>query len=76
MRLGQKNFMDKVEKCVTDGTPLLIENLPEEVDVVLDPLLGRALIKKGTAIKLGDKEVIFCHKQQLKNHLKDEIINF
>merc|ERR1719320_979221 len=51
IRLGQKNMLETVEKCVIAGSPLLIEHLPEEIDVVLDPLLGRVLIKKGTAIK-------------------------
>lgn len=31
----------------------------ENIDPVLDPLLGRNLIKKGKAIKIGDKEVEF-----------------
>ena len=55
LRLGQKFFMDKVELCVAEGRTLLLENLCEEIDPVLDPLLGRNLIKKGKAIKLGDK---------------------
>ena len=31
-------------RSVSSGTPLLIENLPEELDPVLDPLLGRWVI--------------------------------
>ena len=46
--------MDKVEQCVSEGKTLLLENLCEEIDPVLDPLLGRNLIKKGKAIKLGE----------------------
>lgn len=38
---------------------VLIENIGETVDAVLEPLLSRALIRKGTAIKIGDKEVDF-----------------
>lgn len=37
----------------------MIEYIGESVDAVLDPLLGRALIRKGRAIKMGDKEVDF-----------------
>ena len=70
IRLGQKNFLDTVEKCVTSGQPLLIENLPEEIDVVLDPLLGRVLIKKGTAMKMGDKEIEYNHDFKLFLHTK------
>ena len=70
IRLGQKNFLDTVEKCVASGQPLLIENLPEEIDVVLDPLLGRVLIKKGTAMKMGDKEIEYNHDFKLFLHTK------
>ena len=70
IRLGQKNFMETIEKCVSEGLVLLIENLPEEVDAVLDPLLGRQLIKKGKAIKLGDKEIEYSQEFQLYLHSK------
>jgi len=42
-------------RCVSQGNTLLIENLDEDIEPVLDPLLGRVLIKKGKAIRLGDK---------------------
>jgi len=39
-----------------EGYPLLIENVENEVDVMLDPLLEKQVIIKGRAqlIKLGD----------------------
>ena len=70
MRLGQKGYLDIVENCVTQGKTLLIENIGEEIDAVLDPILGRNLIKKGKAIKLGDKEVEYDAKFQLFLHTK------
>ena len=70
LRLGQKYFMDQVEICVSEGKTLLLENLCEEIDPVLDPLLGRNLIKKGKAIKLGDKEVEYDVNFQLYLHTK------
>ena len=80
IRLGQKRYMDTIEECVSNGKPLLIENLPEDIDPVLDPLLGRMLIKKGTAIKLGDKEVeynpdfqLYLHTKMANPHYKPEI---
>ena len=57
IRLDQKGYLETIEKCVSEGKTLLIENMPEEVEPVLDPLLGRQLVKKGKAIKIGDKEV-------------------
>jgi dynein heavy chain len=41
-----------------------------QVDAVLDPLLGRNLIKRGRAIKIGDKEMDFNPKFRLILHTK------
>jgi dynein heavy chain len=57
IRLGQKGYLDAIEKAVSNGDVVLIENIGETVDPVLDPLIGRNTIKKGRAIKMGDKEV-------------------
>ena len=80
IRLGQKNYLKTVEKCVVEGIPLLIENMPEEIDPVLEPLFGRMLIKKGTAIKLGDKEMeynssfkLYLHTKLANPHYKPEL---
>lgn len=47
IRLGQKGFLDIIEKSITSGATVLVENIGESVDPVLDALLGRNLIKKG-----------------------------
>ena len=70
LRLGHKGYLDTIESCVSQGKILMIENLDEDIEPVLDPLLGRLLIKKGKAIKLGDKEVEYHPKFQLFLHTK------
>ncbi|XP_035709844.1 dynein beta chain, ciliary [Folsomia candida] len=57
IRLGQKGYLDIIEDAITKGVTILIENIMENVDPVLEPLLARNLIKKGTAIKMGDREI-------------------
>lgn len=57
IRLGQKGYLDIIEDALVKGSTVLIESIDENIDPVLDPLLGRSLIKKGKAIKIGDKEV-------------------
>lgn len=47
IRLGQKGYLDIIEKSIIKGDTVLLENIGETVDPVLDPLLGRNLIKKG-----------------------------
>lgn len=60
-----RGYLDSIEKAVSDGSILLIENIGETIDAVLDPLLGRMLIKKGKYIKMGEKEVEFNPKFRL-----------
>ncbi|XP_066247509.1 dynein beta chain, ciliary [Euwallacea similis] len=70
IRLGQKGYLDIIEKAITEGATVLVENIEETVDPVLDPLLGRNLIKKGKAIKIGDKEIEYNSNFRLILHTK------
>jgi hypothetical protein len=47
IRLGQRGYLDVIEQSISSGATVLLENIEEHVDPVLDPLLGRNLIKKG-----------------------------
>ena len=40
-------YLDSIESAVSNGDTLLLENISENVEPVLDPLLGRNTIKKG-----------------------------
>lgn len=70
IRIGQKGYLDIIEKSLAKGNTVLIENIDENLDPVLDPLLGRNLIKKGKAIKVGDKEVEYNSTFRLILHTK------
>ena len=47
VRLGQKGYLDAIERAVSNGDFLLLENIGESIDPVLDSLVGRLTIKKG-----------------------------
>ena len=49
----------QVISCIENGTPLLMENLPEDIDAVLDPVIGKQTTKRGRrlTLKIGDAEV-------------------
>lgn len=70
IRLGQRGYLDVIELSLANGSTVLLENIGETVDPVLDPLLGRNLIKKGRAIKIGDKEVEYNSMFRLLLHTK------
>ena len=59
IQLSQDRYLDTVEQCLENGIPLLIENMGEDIDAVLDPVIARETSKKGRnlLIKLGDKEI-------------------
>eukprot|EP00658_Telonema_sp_P-2_P057198 TRINITY_DN4564_c0_g1_i1.p1 TRINITY_DN4564_c0_g1~~TRINITY_DN4564_c0_g1_i1.p1 ORF type:complete len:548 (+),score=216.81 TRINITY_DN4564_c0_g1_i1:198-1841(+) len=56
--LSAKYFRRHLEDSMCNGTPLLIENIEEEVDPVLDPVLNKAIIRSGKflRINLPDKD--------------------
>ncbi|KAL9897380.1 dynein heavy chain at 93AB [Glossina fuscipes fuscipes] len=70
IRMGQRSYLDVIEKAITKGNIVLIENIDEHLDPVLDSLLGRNLIKKGQAIKIGDKEIEYNASFRLILHTK------
>ncbi|KAK9794950.1 hypothetical protein WJX73_010224 [Symbiochloris irregularis] len=65
--LSDKHFRVHLEECMSMGKPLLIENIEEELDPVLDPVLERRVIRKGKTliIALADKEVDFSEDFRL-----------
>ncbi|CAK8676513.1 unnamed protein product [Clavelina lepadiformis] len=70
VRIGQRGYLDTIENALGVGDPVLIENIEENVDPVLGPLLGRETIKKGRYIKIGDKECEFHPSFRLILHTK------
>jgi len=59
IQFSQKFWLKKVEAAVTNGNVLMIEAVGEEIDAILDPLLGRQFVKKGKSlmVKLGQEDV-------------------
>jgi len=57
--LQQKGSFKKIELAISTGQILMIENVMQEIDPILDPLLSRSYIKKGKGytVKLGAEDI-------------------
>lgn len=47
IKLTDTDYMRTLENCIQFGTPLLLENVAEEIDPSLEPLLLRQTFKQG-----------------------------
>jgi dynein heavy chain len=65
----------QVIHCIENGIPLLIENLPVDIDAVLDPVIGKQTIRRGRNVimKIGDAEVEYNPKFRL--YLQTKLAN-
>ncbi|KAL0038617.1 hypothetical protein WJX79_000048 [Trebouxia sp. C0005] len=72
---SQAKYIDTVISCIETGTPLLMENLPEDIDAVLDPVIGKQTIKRGRnlILKIGDNEVEY--DQNFRLYLQTKLAN-
>ncbi|XP_063305793.1 dynein axonemal heavy chain 2 [Pelobates fuscus] len=59
--LQMPDFMRILEQAVQFGTPVLLQNVQEDLDPSLSPILNKAVTKVGgkLQIRLGDKDVVY-----------------
>ena len=77
---GNEGLAEVLERCIREGSVLMIENIDEELDNYLEPLMTRQFVKKGTVIKLGDKLVDYhpdfrfiLHTKLANPHFRPEL---
>lgn len=61
MKLSNKEYLRTLENAVQFGRPVLIENINEEIDPALEPVLQKQIYKRQNQfyIKLGETEVAY-----------------
>ncbi|XP_069175792.1 dynein axonemal heavy chain 7 isoform X4 [Procambarus clarkii] len=59
IKLSDPDFIRTLENCIQFGQPVLLENVGEELDPILEPLLLKQTFKQSgsTCIKLGDATI-------------------
>lgn len=56
-----RNFLRDLEQAISYGLPYMLQDVEEELDPALEPVLTKSVIKRGTreVLRLGDKELDF-----------------
>ncbi|GFR44543.1 hypothetical protein Agub_g5814 [Astrephomene gubernaculifera] len=59
MKLSDGDYIRRLENAIQFGTPVLLENIGEELDPTLEPLLLKSVFKQGggLCIRLGDTTI-------------------
>jgi len=68
LQFTMNNWLRKVTDCIQMGGQLLIEAVGQEIDAILEPVLSRAVIKRGRTamiIKIAGEEIDYDNKFQL-----------
>ncbi|XP_044525004.1 dynein axonemal heavy chain 7 [Gracilinanus agilis] len=62
IKLSDSDYVRTLENCIQFGTPVLLENVGEELDPVLEPLLLKQTFKQGgsVCIRLGDTTIEYA----------------
>lgn len=57
--LRQANFVRTIENAIQFGSPILLEDVPESLDPVLEPVLLKLVVTVGgiSTMRLGDNNV-------------------
>ncbi|XP_044307141.1 dynein axonemal heavy chain 12 [Varanus komodoensis] len=75
IKFTDTDYMRTLENCIQFGTPLLLENVGEEIDPSLEPLLLRQTFKQGgiDCIRLG--EVVIEYSYDFKFYITTKLRN-
>ncbi|CAG9311235.1 unnamed protein product [Blepharisma stoltei] len=76
IQFSQERWVTKLESCIQLGRTVMIESIGQEIDAILEPLLARAIIKKGKStllIKLGAEEIEY--NPSFKLYLQTKLSN-
>lgn len=61
MDFGQPNYLKIMENCLSEGKPIIVQNVGEVLDPSIAPILTKAIVTIGTSqvIKFNDKMVAY-----------------
>ncbi|CAM39085.2 putative dynein heavy chain [Leishmania braziliensis MHOM/BR/75/M2904] len=67
VQMNDRTFSNSLQEQLDQGRPLIIENIPEEVDMMLDPVLERQVVRSGKTLlmKINGEDMTYNEKFSL-----------
>jgi dynein heavy chain len=67
MRIGAKNYIFELERAIENGIPVLLENMDENIDPIIFPIIARNTFKRlgKKYLKFSGKDILFSEKFRL-----------
>ncbi|KAI8904079.1 dynein heavy chain and region D6 of dynein motor-domain-containing protein [Gorgonomyces haynaldii] len=75
IKLSDSDYVRKLENAIQFGTPVLLENIGEEVDSVLEPLLTKQIFKQGGVMCLKLGESIIEYSPEFRFYITTKLRN-
>lgn len=75
ININQKHWMRELTKNITEGRAVLLEGIQEEIEATLDPLLSRAIVKKGASYTLQLGAEVIDYDPKFKLYLMTKLSN-
>merc|ERR1719271_478504 len=69
------DYLKRLEGCIQFGNPMLIENLAEETDLAIEPVLLKQTFKKGNTLMLKLGDAIIEWSKEFKFYLTTKLRN-
>lgn len=75
VKFSDGNYLKILESSISLGNPVMIENVGEDMDPAIEPLLQKQIVKKGNnmTLKLGD--AIIEYSKDFKFYLTTKLRN-
>ncbi|CAH3869754.1 unnamed protein product [Pieris brassicae] len=72
---GQPNYLKVMETGLTEGKPILVQNVGEVLDPSIAPILDKAIVKIGTALVIKFNEKMVPYNQNFRMYLTTKLGN-
>lgn len=71
IKLSDSTYVRTLENAIQFGTPILLENIGEELDPVLEPVLQKQIFKQQVRLYASASTCMLCSEFLMFEHLND-----